>query len=317
MTDEAEDLNAIFIDKDWIKAGKVYNSTLPSYVFLERSERMTVPDTFKATRTTIFPPPAIPITNFLAWKLPRQSSEIIASRASLWFSTDKPTTDVSVLQTRAVPPTDFIKMLEEAGGQAWLDGANSVVDHRYNNGTDRLPLWTVSFWKEIAGLHNLQAGWKRAVSWLQREMVRQADAQSKEVIVNATKLLDSLPWKTSTSYGHGMTDTFLLSWFLGTAWLSDEHIDIMMKELDAETTYTTPKTRIATLSFSNEIKKQFGDKKSSANVRVRNIKNLLYRYEQDVHENRVEKLAFPIHVNENHWIAGLINFRERTLIFGE
>jgi len=107
-------------------------------------------------------------------------------------------------------------------------------------------------------------------------MVRQTDKESREVVANATELLDSLPWKASTQCGHGTTDTFLLSWFLGTAWLSDEHIDIMMKELDTETTSTTPKTRIAPLAFSNKIRKQFGNKSSSANAHARNIKNLLY-----------------------------------------
>jgi hypothetical protein len=208
MTDEAEDLHAIFIDKDWIKAEKVYNNTTLSYVILEKNKRMTEPHTFKAT--TIFPPPAISITDFLAWKLLWQSSEIIASRKTLWFSADKPTTDVSVLQTRPIPPTDFIKMLEEAGGQAWLDGSKSIIDQQNNNGTDRLPLWTVSFWKEIACLHDVQAGWRRAASWLQREMNKQIDKDSMQLMANAKRILDVLPWKASTPHGHSTINTFLL-----------------------------------------------------------------------------------------------------------
>ena len=94
MSDETEDLHTTFIDKNWIKAGKIYNNTIPSYVVLEKSKRMVVPQTIKAT---IFPPPAIPIPDLLAWKLPRQSSEIIASSTTLWFSSDIPITDVSVL----------------------------------------------------------------------------------------------------------------------------------------------------------------------------------------------------------------------------
>jgi hypothetical protein len=57
MTEETEDLHTTFIDKDWIKAGKIYDSTIPSYVVLEKSKRMTTPNTCMAT--TIFPPPTI------------------------------------------------------------------------------------------------------------------------------------------------------------------------------------------------------------------------------------------------------------------
>ena len=43
MSEEAEDLHTIFIDNDWINTGKVYNSTTPSYMVLEKNKQMIGP----------------------------------------------------------------------------------------------------------------------------------------------------------------------------------------------------------------------------------------------------------------------------------
>jgi len=302
--EDSEDLHVPFIAKDWIQAGKLYNvSTIPLYVILEKNKCMAMPNNFCINPH--FPPPIIPITQFVAWKLPRLSSEITAIQAMSWFSKDEPNSDTSILWTRAVPSRDFIKNIEEAAGQAWLDGAKSITDLRYNDGTDRLPLWTISFWRKITTTHELQTMWERSISWLQREKSPNSGA--------AMELLTSLPWNATLTYGRGTMHSSLLSRFLGTAWLTDEHVDMMMEELDADKSSRVNRTQIATLSFANEIKNYNKGKLSDAQRK----KTLLYRYEQEVHEHRLDQLAFPIHVNQNHWIAGLLNFRERTVSFGK
>lgn len=107
-------------------------------------------------------------------------------------------------------------------------------------------------------------------------------------------------------------DTSLLSWFLGTRWLTDKHIDMMMEELEADTS-KAENTQVASLAFSNKVKHYNETKLSDEQWK----KTFLYCYEQDVNDSHLEKLAFPVHINQNHWIAGLINFKKRTFSFGE
>ncbi len=149
---------------------------------------------------------------------------------------------------------EFIQSLEVAAGQAWLDGAKSVVDQRYNNATDRLPLWTISFWKEMAAVHKLQTRWTRGMSWLQQQKTKHQDKKILDLTAEAVKILDSLPWNAPMPYGHGGGNTCLLSWFLETEWLSDEHIDMMMEDLAMEMPPTMNKTQIAILAFLNEVR---------------------------------------------------------------
>ena len=53
-----------------------------------------------------------------------------------------PVTDTECLRTQPVPQEKVLDQLLKDFGQAWFDGAKSVVDPRFNDGHDRLPLWT-------------------------------------------------------------------------------------------------------------------------------------------------------------------------------
>ena len=259
MDEEIEDLHAVFIEADWIKARKVFDAGIPSFVALEKNDRMAIPQAFC---TCTFPPSTIPINTFLSWKIPRQSSEIIATKATEWFSEDEPSTDVSVLQTRGILSKDFIEDLESVAGQAWLNGSKLIIDQRYNNGTDRLPLWAVIFWNKVATLQELQVIWRRGTSWLQNKAIKSKDLSFRDTITKAQTLLDTLPWNFPMPFCQGAVQTFLLSSFLGITWLTDEHIDIMMEELDSKVD-VAGKVQIATLSFSNKIRKLDPKAKSS------------------------------------------------------
>jgi len=49
-----------------------------------------------------------------------------------------------VLLIRPVPPEKVLETLNATAGQMWFDGACSIVDPRFNNGTERFPLWVLS-----------------------------------------------------------------------------------------------------------------------------------------------------------------------------
>ncbi len=89
MAIEGEDLHAEFNYDEWINTGKFYDHTTPGYVVLELKKQVKVPcPTCSFKRSTMFLPPTASVTDFIAWKVPHQSSELIASKAVLWFSSD-------------------------------------------------------------------------------------------------------------------------------------------------------------------------------------------------------------------------------------
>ena len=158
--------------------------------------------------------------------------------------------------SRPVPPKHFLEKLENEIGQAWFDGAKSVVDPRFNNGTERLPLWVLTFWKRMVEIIKKQETWQKTISWLDQEESQTQHTQALHTIKQARDILACLGWNSSLPLSQHMQTTNLLTTFLSTAWLSDEHIDMMMEELSNEITSDTElinKPIIAPLAFSIQL----------------------------------------------------------------
>lgn len=303
------DDDELFEEKVWIGRGKKYDwANLPGSVTSAKNASLEVPGDF--LHRAHLPPSNLSVANFLSFKLPRLSSEIISSKTSTWFSPDEPATDNDILILRPVPLPEFIHSLDTNYGQAWLDGAKSVVDQRFNDGADRLPLWTISFWKEVAQCHKIQALWKASEVWLDREGNKSKGETPPELIQQVRQLLGSVAWNSKMSYCKGNTTTLHLAKLLGTVWLSDEHINMMIEELLVELSHNPKsKTQVADLSFALEI--------SKIHEKAPESQRYLGNFVKQVQEQHLEKLYFPLHVNCSHWIAGMVDFKRRTFSFGK
>ncbi|KAF8148090.1 hypothetical protein B0H34DRAFT_669139 [Crassisporium funariophilum] len=300
-----------FEEEEWIGRGRVYDwANLPGCVTSAKNATLAIPQNFVGQGQ--LPKSSLSVMDFLSFKLPRLSSEIISSKTSTWFSTDKPNTDVEVLLLRPIPSSQFIHNLDAVYGQAWLDGAKSVVDQRFNDGADRLPLWALTFWKEVILCHKTQALWKASVLWLDREESKTKSKTQPEQIQQVRQILMTISWNSTMSYCKRHTTTLHLANFFGTVWLSDEHINMMVEELNVELSQN-PKLKlrfqVADLYFALKISK-LHKKTSGRQEYLANIAN-------QANNQLVEQLYFPLHVNTNHWIAGMIDFKRRAFSFGD
>ena len=133
------DAEVFFEESDWIGVNKKYQD-VPSEV---SDARNAVPQVPKLQSTYLFPTFELPVTKLLGFKLPKIMQSITGTKTNIWFSTDAPITDTKCLQIQPVPQEKVLNQLLNNFGQAWLDGAKSVVDPRFNDGHDRLPLWTI------------------------------------------------------------------------------------------------------------------------------------------------------------------------------
>ena len=96
----------------------------------------------KSHSKLFFPSSDLPVTKLLEFTLPKTSNGITGAKTKAWFSSEAPVTDTECLQTRPIPQEKILDQLLKDFGQAWFDGTKSVVDPRFNDGCDRLPLWT-------------------------------------------------------------------------------------------------------------------------------------------------------------------------------
>ncbi|KAF8797488.1 hypothetical protein BYT27DRAFT_7237241 [Phlegmacium glaucopus] len=311
------DNDGVFVESEWIKVGKIYGAPgFPDFVCAEKLARLAIPDEFIQL---VKLKQDISVTQFVTHELPRVSSEFITTKTDKWFSNDTPTENYTNLLTRPAPSREFLEVLDKVIGQSWLDGAKSIVDPRFNDGGDRLPLWAVTFWKDVVVLNEKQKLWRQSIKWLDLEegkARKEKNSKVLELVEEACHVLDHLPWDAKMKYCNQQTLTSQLSRFLGTFWLSDDHIQMMIEELncDLNTKPQLSKTiTIASVYFSVSINNVQNNINLPSQSRM---KTMLGGYETRVKQGGLEKLYFPLNVNGNHWIAGLVDFKKRIVVFG-
>ena len=87
--------------------------------------------------------------------------------------------DIATLKHRSVPNEDFLQELDSAFGQAWFDGARSIIDQRCNDAKERLPLWILTYWKKSTHAIRAQAAWVRSGDWLARQQLHDSHDEER------------------------------------------------------------------------------------------------------------------------------------------
>ncbi|KAJ6600652.1 hypothetical protein B0H10DRAFT_2230919 [Mycena sp. CBHHK59/15] len=305
-----------FDPKLWIGVGKTYPSDPPWEVISAKNAVLELP----AHAAYLIPPRDTPVARFLERKLHKQSSELALGETHLWFSKDAPKPNGwGLLEdiTRGIPPRSVLDLLRRKFPQAWLDGCQSISDPRFNDGADRLPLWTLTFWEKMAEVAKHQALWKRSAAWLDTEGAkRNGDEETKKSVEAARAVMKTMGWNTPLTCLRGTRSTVDLAAFLSTVWLNSDHIDMMMEDLTARVKADpdlATKVIVAPLAFSETLEGLSGKniKYTRANA------SLLHLYETKIKTEGQTTLYFPAHIGGSHWISGNIDFTTKIIGFGD
>jgi hypothetical protein len=300
----------VFNAKFWIGSRKKYPeiSEIPPEVSAACKSILSVPQHVKQD----LPKPQLSVIQFIRQDLPPQSTAIDTKKISQWFSKLAPSHNVASLMTRPIPPPNVLNDLDKAFGQQWFDGAQSICDPRYNNGTEYVPLWILTLWKDLSRMVSMQSTWRKSEAWLNREAQR--GGEEAESMKKATMLLSAIGWDAPIHALGSSTTTAEFSKLLRAEWISDELMNMMMEDLSfqARTNPTTlPDIKIGTVPLLQAI------------VRVAQSKNymkqsapLLYRYECAVQSSECSQLYLPAHVHGNHWVAIKVDFKKQEVSFG-
>ena len=287
--------DAQFNHSTWIGTGKTFSNSLPQAVYDKKREVLKIPNQFP----TQLPTSVTLVHEFICHPLPLQSSSLSFHQTTEWFSTSTPLTYPGLLLTRPIPPEKVLENLEKAIGQMWFDGASSIVDPRFNNGTERFPLWVLSLWVDMKKVVEHQKRWKLAVRWLE------LTTYPEGIVIQAKRLIERLSWNEPLHFSGASTLEF--AGFLGVSWLSDTQIDMMVNVLQnrMKTEEHIGGVLIEPLTLSWEL----------ASVGKGWNKPLVSLYLSrlaDQIEAGITTIWFPICVNENHWIAGRVDFKNYT-----
>ncbi|CAK5278486.1 unnamed protein product [Mycena citricolor] len=297
----------------WIGQKKKWHNDIPWEVIREKNRVLTPPP---AQAAEILPPSSLAISSFAHLPLPRISSILVHAESPLWFSNEEPTCDVARLADRTVPHKMLLDMLSRKIGQAWLNGARSITDPRYNEGNERLLLYTLTLWQRLAEVHGIQVQWKRGMDWLEKEKDHFNTGPAHKEIQDALASMTRVGWAVPLSFIQNTTTTADLKEFVSSVWLRTTNMDIMMESLRVRVEADVDdekacKSIVAPMSFVKDVVK--GDKEGY----LRRTVPLLARYEKLVSEGKKDRLVFITNVSDEHWVAGCIDFKGHKILFGD
>ena len=221
ISDDDSDLYQEWDEKQWIGVGKKYPASgeVPALVEAARAKVLAVPPIYSLH----IPNPKGSIMDLLKTKLPVQSLALITHSAAGAFSKEEPNEDMACLKTRPIPPKAWLEQLEKDFGQAWFNGTRSINDKRYKN--SRLPLFALTYWKEMKIVIEKRAIWQTADEWLAR---REKTGELLEEADRVREMMSCLTWGFDITALGASCPKQNLTILLSDNWIDGQTIDMMM-----------------------------------------------------------------------------------------
>lgn len=192
----------------------------------------------------------------------------------------------------------------------------------------RFPLWTITFWVKAAMIRiDHLRPWRMAVDGLgqRREVARMKGADDVLTVIDATvKSLSGILW-SGCIYGveRDSLPTSSLTAFLTSEWLCDQHIDILLGSLRNELATELGedcKIILAPNNFNQKLRKAFEEtQKNGTPVAYQTERSFgfIRLIGEDLVKGTAEQLGMIFNIDNNHWVAVVLNFRTYQLYYGD
>ncbi|TFY61180.1 hypothetical protein EVJ58_g4673 [Rhodofomes roseus] len=304
-----DDTTAQWVESEWLRQGRTYpGADTPACILNARRNILSVPTHL----LYLLPDLHYSVMELLQKPLPKQPSTLIGQDAAASFSILPPTEDLPAIATRPLPPSKHLGNLHSAFGQAWFDGARSVVDWRYKD--SRLPLYTLTYWMEMEIAADKQAQWRRSEEWLGRWGERVNIKATDE----ARDALQTLGWNSDYRALDAASSVAVLALLVSDEWLNDDIIDMFMSYFGRQARLDSSLRRsvvVAPLAFSHAIASAAAENTNGSRYGEL-ARPLLKHYKALLSEHGRSDLYFPVNVDQQHWVALHVDFNKKTISYG-
>ncbi|KAF6745911.1 hypothetical protein DFP72DRAFT_1153403 [Ephemerocybe angulata] len=236
-------------------------------------------------------------------------------KISNWFTTDQAKTDLRILLNRPVPSSQTLKDLESELQSAWHDGCRSVSDPRYNDGRDRLPLYAITYWREVTKSIEQQALWKEAAEWVSDQHREWATVNGKGELVKDLGVFETLASilvssKVPTRWG--AVPAYSLAKFLGEKWMGTDNITFMLDTIVGRVAgdrRMKGKVWVMPPEFSQAIV-EYGSSDSATAARGSRLLECHEKILASAH-----KVYAPFNINDCHWVAVCLDLTSGKVVY--
>jgi hypothetical protein len=277
-------------------------------------------------KDSILPNKNISIVDFLQFPLP----DVAATSPSIgqpksFYSTLYPTiTDPEIIQKILLPPLPILERLSQI-----IDLANtrSIICQHASSLQDgaaghRLPIWVLTFWREVARIWPLKKKWVLARETLETrktDETRTHTNETKMLISQVGSALACIPWSGNIKGFPGDVPTEYLTRYMTDDWLTDEHENQMLHLLERElarsghsdgihVAETFLITRLLEIYRHPDRDEHYATAKNNAWLR---------RWGQELGTGVLDKLVAIVNLDQNHWVSVVIDAPSSRILYGD
>ncbi|KAF8134052.1 hypothetical protein K438DRAFT_1787406 [Mycena galopus ATCC 62051] len=151
---------------DWIGKGKLWASAPP----VVKKIASAVFSILQAMELALLPSAYFLIAEF---RLPLENTSVSAVQPAQHFNNDAPNITNKDLLLRLpllpVPDTKTVHKLAASRGQAWSDGAQSIIYSHLGGSVNCFPVWVRTYWEEVVRIKRVAWGpWRISQQWINK-----------------------------------------------------------------------------------------------------------------------------------------------------
>lgn len=288
-------------DEDWVGKGLKYMDLKDNPVVQQRRKALfQIPEEF----VDVLPHPNLSLQGLLKKMRGITTSGAVGRFAEQCFSSEQPNTSLGkAVEIRVIPPKHILDEMEKIFGQLWFDGkANSVID--WTHRLTRYPLSAFTVYWELNRACTVRSEWTRASQWMNLKV----SADLLPVVREAGDLMFAYEWDQDPRVRDVRMPTKELLSVLGNNWMSDEHVDSLMRALTLwyEAEFGQGDVVFAPCILQHWLRQRHGGLKPAG----------LKKYDDLLRTGAKRVIYLIAHINNNHWVAWKVDFASGTFGHG-
>lgn len=264
-------------------------------------------------RQKILPNENLSILDFLQFSLPVVARTPITN-GQQYFSTLTPT--ITIIEEIKFIPTPPLTILDDLVKRPEASFSQSVLClHAPGLAGKRLPMWILSYWVEVTRIRPLKVKWGGAEENLQAlKISKSCTDKTRVLILQVYNELACLSWSGDIKGFFATISTDHLSTYLTKKWLSDEHENQLLYLLRQQVWRRRGEDGIDVtdtyfIKRLTEIEEdEYATHPGYAWIRKKG---------QELATGVQDMLITIANVNNNHWVAVVVDFKESNIQYGD
>jgi hypothetical protein len=262
----------------------------------------------------LLPNERLSIAQFLDYPLPSITSAVSDRLLKNFFDTAAPLEHINLSQLVKQPlpsPHTVKKLVDDLPNQVLAGKQSITCPHGDIFGLKRLPFWILGYWVKVIEHRRILSEWLFAESWVRSLLSRSKNDEDHDIIKEVLKMFTLLPWSSELCGVNWTMSIQALSTFLGTKWLSTDHMDLLLhatKRRLSRKCDVLQQYQLLELAFINKLISVYRTEGK--------IPDRMHKIAAELASGQCHGVGGFANVNGNHWISWAVS-KDWVVYYGD